>query len=115
MFKQPGPLLFEPFVEGRTATIEKSYGVGTPFLRTSEAALESVFVNFINNSLMAFERAGTANRCIRISTTVHTGDVEIRISDSGPGIKEFKVSDVWLPGVTANPEGTGLGLTIVWS
>lgn len=106
-------LLFEPFVEGRSATIERALGAGTPFLRTSEAALESVLVNFINNSLSAFERAGTENRHIRISTTVHPDEVEIHIADSGPGIKEFKLNDIWLPGVTANPEGTGLGLTIV--
>lgn len=105
--------LFEPFVDGRTAVLEKKLASGTPFLRTSEAALESVLVNFINNSLSAFERAGTQDRRIQISTVVQQDEVEIHVSDSGPGIKEFKTDEVWLPGVTANPEGTGLGLTIV--
>lgn len=33
--------------------------------------------------------------------------------DNGPGIRGINVSDIWLPGETTYPNGTGLGLTIV--
>lgn len=106
-------LLYSSFLSGRNAGIEKQFAKSAPFLRTSEAALESVFANLINNSLTAFERAGTVDRRINISTSVSGNSLAVHIADSGPGITDFKISEIWLPGVTANPEGTGLGLTIV--
>lgn len=33
--------------------------------------------------------------------------------DSGPGIRGLEIKDIWLPGQTTTPGGTGLGLTIV--
>jgi C4-dicarboxylate-specific signal transduction histidine kinase len=37
----------------------------------------------------------------------------LRILDSGPGIRGLNVNEIWLPGRTTLPDGTGLGLTIV--
>lgn len=105
--------LLDPFISGRTTEVQKMFAASQPFLRTSEAAVESVFANLINNSLAAFERAGTADRKILLSTDLAGKFVEVHVADSGPGITGIKPADIWLPGVTANPEGTGLGLTIV--
>ena len=102
-----------PFISGRSTDLKKKYIRAAPFLRTSEAAIESIFANLINNSLAAFERAGTTERVIEISTSLSGKFVEVRVADSGPGIDVQRASDIWLPGFTANPEGTGLGLTIV--
>ena len=33
--------------------------------------------------------------------------------DNGPGITSLSVEEIWLPGQTSTPGGTGLGLTIV--
>jgi len=33
--------------------------------------------------------------------------------DNGPGIRGLTVDEIWLPGKTTTPNGTGLGLTIV--
>lgn len=106
-------VLLDPFVTGMTTVIEKSYCSRQPYLRTSPAAVESIFANIINNSLAAFERSGTANRRIAVSTAVSGEMVEIRVADTGPGISEFSLEEIWLPGITARPDGTGLGLTIV--
>lgn len=105
--------LMEPFMSGRDSKIEHHLCKGDPYLRTSKAAIESVFANLINNSLTAFERAATVHRQITISTCIKGGDVEIIYTDSGPGIADLKLSEIWLPGITTNPDGTGLGLTIV--
>jgi C4-dicarboxylate-specific signal transduction histidine kinase len=35
------------------------------------------------------------------------------VSDTGPGIVDVKLSEIWLPGITSSNTGTGLGLTIV--
>jgi signal transduction histidine kinase len=106
-------VLMAPFIAGMTTTVRRQFVVGNPYLRTSPAAVESVFANLINNSLAAFERSATANRIIQVSTAL-TGDfVEIRVSDSGPGITDVPLKDIWLPGITSRADGTGLGLTIV--
>ena len=105
--------VFLPFVEGRSTVIQTQLSLGNPFLRTTEAALESIFANLINNSLSAFERAGVSHRKILIATTIDGGFVDIQFSDTGPGLQEIKPNEIWLPGATTNPEGTGLGLTIV--
>lgn len=105
--------LMRPFLDGRDTHIELTFDEGAPFLRASEAALESIITNLINNSLTAFERGATENRAIYIRTYVASKIVRIVFSDSGPGITDLKVNEIWLPGNTTNPEGTGLGLTIV--
>ncbi|MBI4996582.1 MAG: ATP-binding protein [Rhodocyclales bacterium] len=105
--------LLDPFVSDRTTTLSLDLCDGNPYLRTSEAALESILANLINNSLAAFVRAGSVDRRIAISTFVRGEYVELSVSDSGPGVRDIDHKDIWLPGVTGNPEGTGLGLTIV--
>ncbi|NHZ93821.1 GHKL domain-containing protein [Massilia sp. CCM 8733] len=105
--------LMSPFLSGRDTGVEMKFAKGSPFLRTSEAALESIIANLLNNSLAAFERAATEKRHIYITTTVGAKSMEIVFADTGPGIVDLKVGEVWLPGTTTNPEGTGLGLTIV--
>lgn len=105
--------LMGPFLSGRDTKTQINFDAGAPYLRTSEAALESIIANLINNSLAAFERAATKDRLIYINTKIRTKYLEIVFTDSGPGIVDLKIPEVWLPGSTTNPEGTGLGLTIV--
>lgn len=105
--------LMSPFLTGRDTSVQLDFADGAPFLRTSEAALESIITNMINNSLAAFERAATKQRTIKISTVCTEKDVTLIFSDSGPGIIDLKLNEIWLPGATTNPDGTGLGLTIV--
>lgn len=104
--------LFNPFLEERSVCIELKLAPGNPYLYTSEAAFESVFTNLINNSLAAFERAHSENRLIEMKTDIEGKSLLIRVEDSGPGL-ELPKKQIWLPGVTTQPNGTGLGLTIV--
>jgi len=39
--------------------------------------------------------------------------LQIQVLDSGPGIRNLSVNEIWLPGKSTTPNGTGLGLTIV--
>lgn len=105
--------LMNPFLIGRDTKVQLNLATAAPFLRTSEAAIESIIANMINNSLAAFERAATKKRIIEISTICSAKEVNMIFSDSGPGIVDLKPNEIWLPGTTTNPDGTGLGLTIV--
>ncbi|WP_370305496.1 sensor histidine kinase [Sinimarinibacterium flocculans] len=106
-------LLLLPFLEGRETKLTTSFASGAPYLRGSEAAVESIFANLINNALNAFRRDGTKHRQIVISSRLDGKECEVRVADSGAGINDVKLSDIWLPGITTEVDGTGLGLTIV--
>ena len=104
---------FQPFLRGRSVELRLTLTDGQPFLRGTEAALESILTNLINNSLSAFERAHNTRRQIAISATITEGQWELTVADNGPGIEGISIRDIWLPGETRREGGTGLGLTIV--
>jgi len=104
---------FDPFLRGRDVTVRVQYSPGTPYLRGSEAALESIVTNLLNNSLVAFERATSPDRRIDITTEIRGDLLLLVVSDNGPGIEGIGLEDIWLPGETTSVGGTGLGLAIV--
>jgi signal transduction histidine kinase len=104
---------FEPFIKGRDIDLEVDFAPGKPYLRTSEAAIESILTNLMNNSFVAIENADSAKREMLIKTEVQEDILIITVSDNGTGIEGISIKDIWLPGQTTSPSGTGLGLTIV--
>lgn len=106
--------IFEPFLTGRNVALELDLsGPQEPFIRGTAAAMESVVTNLINNSLAAFEHSPLSTRRLLIRTRVSDGTWEMTVADNGPGIEGISLRDIWLPGQTQRPGGTGLGLTIV--
>lgn len=81
----------------------------------SEALLEGILLNLVLNSFNAFQREGFVqqDRKIRICTVNTIDDVKITVEDNAGGIDGVSIEDIWLPGVTTVPDGTGFGLTIV--
>jgi len=104
---------FSPFLKGRDVKIKTELSPGNPFLRASEAAVESIITNLLNNSLTALEDAHGKSRVILMRTSVSETVAEIQVMDNGPGIENISIKDIWLPGQTTRPNGTGLGLAIV--
>lgn len=103
---------FKPFLDERRIEVHLTETAITPYLRGSEAAVESVITNLLNNSISALEGTHQASRDIWISYEIENGMLLIRFGDNGPGIKA-KIKDIWLPGFSTKPNGTGLGLAIV--
>lgn len=104
---------FKPFLEGRKVEVVTDLCPGTPYLRAAEAAVESIITNLINNSLTAFEKSPRQKRILLIKTEIEDGIFILHVIDNGPGIDGISIKDMWLPGQTTRPNGTGLGLTIV--
>ena len=104
---------YHPFLDGRDVKIQLEIGGGSPYLRGSEAAIESIVTNLLNNCLAAFEAEGTRERTVKISADVAGDQWKLTVEDNGPGIKGIRKADIWLPGRTTRKNGTGLGLTIV--
>lgn len=104
---------YGPFLQERDVEVATDLASGKPYLRGSKAAIESIVTNFLNNSLVWFEKVQVKKYKIGIRTEVFNGNLRIRFDDNGPGIEGIDPDDVWLAGETTRPNGTGLGLTIV--
>lgn len=104
---------YRPFLVGRDVTLRQELkGEGVRIYGT-EAAVESILTNLLNNSLAAFERGGADDRCVLVETSAEDQVFVLRVLDNGPGIVDIPLEDIWLPGESRTPNGTGLGLTIV--
>jgi signal transduction histidine kinase len=106
--------LFEPFLEAAQVITELDLVAGQATLRASVTMGEAVLTNLITNAINAFTASNTdtGERKILIRTAITDESVLLRVMDSGPGIS-MRMDEIWLPGRTSTPGGTGLGLTIV--
>jgi signal transduction histidine kinase len=104
---------FRPFFIGRDVVLRRRLADGRPYLYGTEAAIESIITNLLNNSLAAFERGQAERRVVEVRTAIAEDALILRVLDNGPGIVDVSLEDIWLPGISRTPNGTGLGLTIV--
>ena len=107
--------LFKPFLEDANITCDMRLYDGRPRVGGSVAALESILSNLITNAVNAFtqQQQSQLERMILVKTEVTENTLLISVMDNGPGITGLSVEEIWLPGRTSTPGGTGLGLTIV--
>lgn len=105
--------LLTPLAEQRKVTFQTELADGRPFLRATEAAIESIITNPIANSLKAFADAVPGSHTVCVRTEIVDEILKIYVLDNGPGIQGIRLKEIWLPGETTYPNGTGLGLTIV--
>lgn len=71
--------------------------------------LKQVILNLLVNALDATDEGGT----IKISTDIHDSKVNLVISDTGKGIDEEIIQDIFKPFFTTKTRGSGLGLACV--
>jgi len=83
-----------------------------PETMASGHALEQVFANFVVNACDAMRPHGGGSLTVR--TARSGGSILILFEDSGPGIAEENMENIWNPFYTTKGpgEGTGLGLSI---
>ena len=74
--------------------------------------LKEVFFNLILNGIQAMDGDCTERRLTVQARRLHDG-VEVRVSDTGPGISEEDQARIFEPFFTTKASGTGLGLAIV--
>lgn len=81
-----------------------------PYLFGEEGKLKQIFLNLLKNSLEAMQPGGTL--------TVYTkkcgeNSINIIIKDTGKGIEEHNLTQIFMPYFTTRLDGTGLGLPFV--
>jgi signal transduction histidine kinase len=79
-----------------------------PFVIADSGELQQVFFNIINNAIHAMQGGGV----LSITTGSFNNAVEIRIADSGHGIKKEHQKRIFDPLHRRSGKGTGLGLAV---
>jgi two-component system, NtrC family, sensor histidine kinase AtoS len=87
----------------------------TPSIRGDARSLEQVFTNLISNAMDAMAKQGGGTISIKsaaYNVIPNLPQVEVTITDNGPGIPDEIREHIFEPFVSNNPRGTGLGLAI---
>ena len=80
-----------------------------PKVKGNQNQLQEVILNLVLNACQAMGEKGGK---MEISAKLDDGEVEIIVSDNGPGIPKSKLSKVFDPFYTTKAGGTGLGLFV---
>ncbi|WP_455202593.1 PAS domain S-box protein [Kaarinaea lacus] len=103
-------------VETRKQNIQTQLNLAAelPLVFADAIQIEQVLLNIIRNSLDAMRIAGIEEPKLTISTYVNgDGNVHVDVSDTGPGIDEVTLGNIFEPFVTTKgAKGMGMGLSI---
>jgi signal transduction histidine kinase len=85
-----------------------------PAITANESRLVQVFVNLLVNAAQAITDGAVDKNEIRVTIRRRGGQVDIDVSDTGAGIAEDELGQLFDPFFTTRPpgEGTGLGLSV---
>ncbi len=120
----PGPVSIRQVIEGALALMREQLRLrqielelridDDPIVLGSAIQLEQVFVNLLTNARDALAEA--PEKLIRITCTANESQVDIRVSDTGPGVPDGLEQRIFDPFFTTKEvgQGTGLGLSITY-
>jgi signal transduction histidine kinase len=79
-----------------------------PKVRLDPARFEEALLCLVGNALDAMPAGGT----LRLAAAPISGDVELRVEDTGPGMPPATLARAFEPFFSTKPRGTGLGLAL---
>ena len=106
--------LIAPQLKARNLTYIYNPAEGAPLAYGNRARVEQIVLNLLSNAIKYTSPGGR----VGLSSGVHAGRVDIRVSDTGHGIPREKLDSIFEPftrlemDLTRTTEGTGLGLAI---
>ena len=84
-----------------------------PRIQANSVQIQQVVLNLARNAFEALVEMPAGDRAVDLTTLrTGSGDIEIRISDNGPGIAPEIADRLFDPFITTKKSGTGLGLAI---
>jgi two-component system, sporulation sensor kinase E len=83
---------------------------GSPFVMGNEHGLRQVFRNLIINGIQSMPEGGELNITL---IEVVQGRVRCEVRDTGPGIPQEQLENIFTPFYTTKRDGSGLGLAVV--
>jgi two-component system, NtrC family, sensor kinase len=103
------------FLEARCVksgiVVHKQIDPDLPMVDADPSQLEQVLVNLVINAIQAMDQGGE----LTIRTFAGEGQVHLAVGDTGPGIEDEVMAQIFVPFFTTKDvdEGTGLGLSVV--
>jgi len=94
-------------------SIVQQISAALPAVYADRVLLEQVLLNLLRNAIDANreQHQGHPSR-IDIGAALVAGQVQIQVSDQGPGVAGERLDDIFTPFTTSKPEGLGLGLSM---
>ena len=96
-------------MRGQGVTVEAQLSEAAPRIQADENQLRQAFLNLLRNAGEAMAGAGGT---LLVATAATDGALEIAVSDTGPGIEEDHLKQVFEPFFSTKERGTGLGLAL---
>jgi two-component system sensor histidine kinase DctS len=104
--------LLRPQIKAQQARITTRLQTGLPLVQGDRLLLEQVLLNLILNAVQAMHDMPAQRRLVEIESKHAQGEVQVIISDHGPGIDPESAARLFEPYFTTKPDGLGLGLNI---
>lgn len=79
-----------------------------PVFKFDARQFKAVLINLTQNALSAIQNGGT----LELNSTIKKGKVQVNVSDTGTGIEEIHLNQIFDPFFSTKEEGLGLGLAI---
>jgi signal transduction histidine kinase len=98
-----------PVATRQGLTLNVDVDAGVPLMEIDRGLLRQAVLNLIKNGLEALSHGGA----MTITSRLVGEQVEISVTDTGPGISREVAARLFEPFFTTKPQGTGLGLSIV--
>jgi signal transduction histidine kinase len=102
--------LYEAELDQKNIRIEKDLAPSLPPVMMDAQQIKQALINITKNAVEVMPAGGVLG--IRTSLSAETDEVLVEISDTGPGISETAIHNIFDPYYTTKELGTGLGLTI---
>jgi two-component system sensor histidine kinase HydH len=102
--------LVESQARAKGVTVAIEHRPGMPEVLLDADRLNQVLLNLFLNGIEAMDRGGVLT--VRVDEAADSRRLEIRVSDTGCGIRPEDLSHIFEPYFTTKPSGTGLGLAI---
>lgn len=101
-------LIIHPKLNRENVELVRPQSIEPVMIRADLVWLEQIIVNLLNNAIQAV--SGRTERRVFLSTSSTDGEVSLSIRDSGPGIDESHLPQVFEAFFTTKDAGKGLGL-----
>lgn len=98
---------------GQPVQVERHYATNLPPVPLDESLLEQALLNLVQNAYEAMDERGGTLRVGLCPALQNIPGVELRLSDTGPGVPDALREEIFNPFVTTKKTGVGLGLSIV--
>ncbi len=88
-----------------------------PLINVVPGQMEQVIVNLMFNAMNAMDAHRSVDKKISVETGIKGDNIFIEVMDTGPGIQQKHLSQVFNPFFTTKDDtaGTGMGLSIVYN